>query len=305
MEKPLWLWAMFIAIVVALLVFDLGICNKKNKEIDVKSSLKMSLFYVVIALLFGKWIWYYMGAERAKEYYTGFLIEKTLAVDNIFVISMIFTYFNIPRIYQHRVLFWGILGVIVLRAIMIAMGATLINEFAWIMYVFAVFLMITGIKMIIFDTAEMDLKNNALLKFIEKHLPLTKEIHNEQFVVVKEGKKYFTPLFVALMMIEFVDLIFAVDSVPAIFAITNDVYIVYTSNIFAIMGLRALYFALSAIIHKFQYLKYSVAIILVLVGAKIIYAQSYGKVPALYSLLVTVLILAGGIIVSIYKTRKN
>ncbi|MBN9543676.1 MAG: TerC family protein [Alphaproteobacteria bacterium] len=310
MEKPLWAWALFIGVVIILLVFDLGFFNRKNKEIDVKSSLKLSLYYIIVAVLYGKWIWYYMGAESSKEFYTGFLIEKTLAVDNIFIISMIFTYFNIPRIYQHRVLFWGILGVVVLRAIMIGLRATLIENFAWIMIVFAVFLMITGVKMMMINDSNPDLSNNIILKVIKKYLPVTDEMQEERFVIEKQEKdgsvkKYFTPLFVALMMIEFVDLIFAVDSVPAIFAITHDVYIVYTSNIFAILGLRALYFALSAIIHRFHYLKYSVSIILVFIGLKIIYSEFYGKVPALYSLMVTVMLLAGGVVVSLYKTKKN
>jgi tellurite resistance protein TerC len=311
MGKPLWMWAVFIAIVIALLAFDLGILHRDQREIGITESLWMSAFYIVIALLFGGWVWYELGAQSGEEYLTGFIVEKTLAMDNVFVISLIFTYLAIPRRYQHRVLFWGILGVIVLRAIMIGLGATLVAQFSWVLYVFAVFLVATGIKMLYVGDSPPDIGNNPLLKLMRRKFRIVDELHGEKFTVrlpdPKTGKPalYATPLLVALALIEFVDLIFAVDSVPAIFAITLDPYIVYTSNIFAILGLRALYFALAAVIHRFKYLKPALAAVLIFIGSKIFIADAMGweKFPAEISLGVTVALIVGGIAVSLYKTR--
>lgn len=313
MDKPLWMWGLFFGIVLILLILDLGILHKKEKEIGIKESLLMSGFYISMGLLFGAWIWHDLGAQSGKEYITGFLIEKTLALDNIFVISLVFTYFAIPRKYQHRVLFWGILGVIVLRAIMIGLGATMVAKFGWIMYIFAIFLILTGIKMFFMIDKLPDISNNPVLKFMKKYMRITNELHGQKFSVKLESDKepgkyirYFTPLFLALVIIEVVDLIFAVDSVPAIFAITLDPYIVYTSNIFAILGLRALYFALDAVIHRFKYLKYALAMVLIFIGSKIFIADLMGleKFPASISLSVTLGLIFGGILFSLYKTRK-
>lgn len=311
--KPLWMWLSFIAIVLALLAFDLGVLHRKDKEISVRESLIMSAFYIAIALIFGGWIWYSIGAERAQEYFTGFLVEKTLALDNIFIISLIFTYFAIPLRYQHRVLFWGILGVIVLRAIMIGLGATLVENFSWVLYVFALFLVATGIKMLYIGDKLPDIETNPFLKLMRKMLPITPTLHEQKFLVklhdpvTDKLKWYFTPMMVALLMIEVVDLIFAVDSVPAIFTITLDPYVVYTSNIFAILGLRALYFALAAIIKRFVYLKPALALVLIFIGLKpfIGYFLGLEKFPAMISLLVTIGLIMGGIIVSLYKTREQ
>ncbi|MGL5005157.1 MAG: TerC family protein, partial [Casimicrobium sp.] len=264
-----WIWFTFIGIVVALLAFDLGVLHKDDHEIGVTESLWLSAGYISVALIFGAWVWWYMGSQSGMEYYTGFLIEKSLSMDNVFVIALIFTYFAIPRQYQHRVLFWGILGVIVLRAIMIGLGAALVSQFSWILYVFGAFLVLTGIKMIIIADNMPDIGNNPLLKFLRKRMRVTDKVEGNAFFVYQPdpatGKvvRWATPLFLALCLIEFVDLIFAVDSVPAIFAITTDPFIVYTSNIFAILGLRALYFALAAMIHRFKYLKYALALVLV------------------------------------------
>jgi tellurite resistance protein TerC len=313
MDKPLWMWGMFLAIVLVLLVLDLGVLHRKQREIGVKESLMLSAGYILVGLLFGAWVWIDLGAQSGKEYITGFLVEKTLALDNIFLISLIFTYFAIPRIYQHRVLFWGILGVIVLRAIMIGLGATLVSEFSWVLYVFAVFLIITGIKMFFMIDQLPDIGNNPMLKLMKKHMRITPELHGQRFSVLqpdpKTGKmvRWFTPLFVALMLIEIVDLIFAVDSVPAIFTITTDPFIVYTSNIFAILGLRALYFALDAVIERFKYLKYALALVLIFIGSKIFFADLMGleKFPAWLSLTITMLLISGGIVYSLLKTRKT
>jgi tellurite resistance protein TerC len=312
MHKPVWMWAGFITLVLALLAFDLGVLHRKDKEIGVKESLWLSLFYITIGLLFGVFVLYELGANSAKEYYTGFIIEKTLSMDNIFVISLVFSYFAIPRQYQYRVLFWGIIGVIVMRAILIGVGATLVNNFEWVLYVFAAFLIFTGIKMLMSKDEEHDISKNPVIKFVRKYLRCTDQIHGNKFFVrlpdANTGKRalFATPLFMALITVEFVDLIFAVDSVPAIFAITTDEYIVYTSNIFAILGLRALYFALSALLHRFAYLKYSLSIVLIFIGGKVFAQPIFGieKVPPAISLSVTVAILAIGVIYSLYKTKK-
>ena len=309
--QDLWLWLMFIAIVIALLVFDLGVLNKKDHEIEVKESLWLSAGYIGVALLFGAWVWWYLGATSGMQFYTGFLIEKSLAMDNVFVIALIFSYFAIPRVYQHRVLFWGILGVIVLRAIMIGVGAALVSEFSWVLYLFGAFLIATGTKMLWVIDNMPDIGNNPLLGFLRRRMRVTDQLHGNQFFVRLPASDmpgarpvlWATPLFFALVLVEFADVIFAVDSVPAIFAITTDPFIVYTSNIFAILGLRALYFALAAVIHRFKYLKYALAVILIFIGAKIFWNQIYGKLDPWISLSVTFSLLAIGIVYSLYKTR--
>jgi tellurite resistance protein TerC len=321
MGKPVWLWLMFVGIVLALLVFDLGVLHRKDHVIRIRESLVLSAVYIAMGLGFGAWLWWYLGAQSGLEYVTGFLIEKTLAMDNVFVIAMIFSYFAIPAQYQHRVLFWGILGVIVLRAIMIGLGATLIANFAWVLYVFGAFLIATGIKMLLFMNKEHSVGDNWLLRFMRRHLRITPQLHGNRFwvrlpapgaagtVPTSSGGAaqvlWVTPLFVTLVLIEFADLIFAVDSVPAIFAITQDPFIVYTSNIFAILGLRALYFALAAMIHRFAYLKYALAAVLIFVGGKIITTHVIGKMPAWISLLITFALLAAGVVYSLYRTGRN
>jgi tellurite resistance protein TerC len=306
-----WLWLAFLGIVVSLLAFDLGVLHKGDQEIGVQESLLLSAGYITVALIFGAWVWWYLGSESGMAYYTGFMIEKSLSMDNVFVIALIFTYFAIPRQYQHRVLFWGILGVIVLRAIMIGLGAALVSEFSWVLYLFGAFLVFTGIKMWVIADHMPDIANNPLLKFLRKHMRVTEHIQGNAFFVHKNdpatGKvvRWATPLFLALCLIEFVDLVFAVDSVPAIFAITTDPFIVYTSNIFAILGLRALYFALAAMIHRFKYLKYALALVLIFIGSKIFLVGIIGKIPPVISLTVTFGLILGGVLVSLYKTRSE
>ncbi|MCC2636897.1 MAG: integral rane protein TerC family [Moraxellaceae bacterium] len=310
--KPLWLWLVFMATVLALLAFDLGVLNRKDHVIGVRESLKLSAFYITAGLLFGLWVWLQLGPASAVNYYTGFLVEKSLSLDNVFVISLIFTHFAVPALYQHRVLFWGILGVIVLRALMIGLGAALVARYAWVLYIFGAFLIVTGLKMLFSVNQEPEIGKNPILAFLRRHLRVTPELHGHDFFVRAPHAQnpsqqvwWVTPLFLTLCMVEIVDLIFAVDSVPAIFAITTDPYIVYTSNIFAILGLRALYFALAAIIHRFHYLKYALALVLVFIGAKIFLGDFVfgGKVPALLSLAITFSLLAGGIAFSLWKTR--
>jgi len=311
MGKPAWVWLSFVGIVAALLAFDLGVLHTDDKEIGVRESLLLSAGYISAALIFGAWVWWYLGAQSGMDYYTGFMIEKSLSMDNVFVIALIFSFFAIPRHYQHRVLFWGILGVIVLRAIMIGLGATLVSQFSWVLYVFGAFLIVTGIKMWIIADHQPDIANNPLLKLLKRHMRVTDGLRGNAFWVRETDAKtgtlqgFATPLFLALVLVEFVDLIFAVDSVPAIFAITTDPFIVYTSNIFAILGLRALYFALAAMIHRFKYLKYALALVLVFIGSKIFLVGIIGKIPAVISLGVTFGLIAGGVLVSLWKTRAQ
>ena len=306
----IWLWLAFITIVITLLAFDLGVLHKDDHEIGVKESLWLSAGYISIALVFGAWIWWHLGTQSGTEYFNGYLIEKSLSMDNVFVIALIFSYFAIPRLYQHRVLFWGILGVIVLRAIMIAAGAALVSQFNWILYLFGAFLVFTGIKMWIIADHMPDIAHNPLLKFLHKRMRVTSEVHGNAFFVRRadpvtgEVVRWATPLFLALCLVEFFDLVFAVDSLPAIFAITSDPFIVYTSNIFAILGLRALYFALAAMIHRFKYLKYALALVLVFIGTKIFLVGIIGKIPTVISLSVTFGLIFGGVIFSLWKTRS-
>ncbi|AXC49521.1 TerC family protein [Paracoccus suum] len=310
--QPAWMWLTFLAAVVVLLVFDLGILNRGNREIGVRRSLSLSAMYIALGVGFGGFVWWQLGQERALEYLTGFVVEKSLAMDNVFVIAMIFGALAIPRALQHRVLFWGILGVIVLRGIMIGVGATLVARYEWILLVFAAFLIFTGARMLWSDDHETDLSKNRVFNWLRRNLRITNRLHGERFFVRRADRNgrrhlYATPLFLALAMVEVADVIFAVDSVPAIFAITTDPYIVYTSNIFAILGLRALYFALAAIIHRFAYLKQALAVLLVFIGGKVFVAEFMGieKVPPVVSLGVTFVILAAGVGYSLWRTRED
>ncbi len=306
---PAWMWAGFIGLVAALLAFDLGLFNRKSHAIGVGESLKLSAFYITMGLLFGGFVWWQTGQQAGIEYLTGFVVEKSLAMDNVFVIALIFGFFAVPRHLQHRVLFWGILGVIVLRGVMIGFGAALVTNYAWVLYLFAAFLIFTGLKMLWMSDHETDLAKNPALRLLRAWLPVTKRLHGERFFVRRKRARgsifLVTPLFLALVMIEIADVIFAVDSVPAIFAITTDPFIVYTSNIFAILGLRALYFALAAILHRFAYLKQALAILLVFIGSKIFVADLMGweKFPAHWSLGITLAILAAGVGYSLWRTR--
>ncbi|MCX7379831.1 MAG: TerC family protein [Alphaproteobacteria bacterium] len=311
--KPAWMWLGFFAIVATLLAFDLGLLRKDQREIGVRESLLMSAVYIGLALMFGGWVWWQLGAELGMAYLTGFAVEKALAMDNVFVIATIFGFFAVPRKYQHRVLLFGILGVIVLRAAMIGLGATIVTEFSWVMHIFAGFLILTGIKMIMMVDRTYDVAANPVLRFMRRHGNVTEDLHGQRFWVrlphpsTDRRALFMTPLFLALVMIEIADVIFAVDSVPAIFAITTDLFIVYTSNIFAILGLRALYFALAAMVDRFHYLKYALAAVLIFIGSKVLVADLLGlqKFPPVISLAVTALLLAGGVVWSLLATRRE
>ncbi|MBU2155897.1 MAG: TerC family protein [Gammaproteobacteria bacterium] len=306
---PGWFWLAFLLIILGLLILDLGVLHRDQHEIEMRESLLLYSGYFSVGMAFGGWIWLQLGETRALEFYTGFLVEQSLSMDNVFVMAMILNFFAIPRRYQHRVLFWGILGVIVLRATMIGLGAVLVQSFEWVLYLFGAFLLFTGVRMLSAqEEHHPDLAQNRLLQFLRRHIRVTEDMHGGRFLVRQpdrtSGKHllHATPLLLALVVIELADLVFAVDSVPAVLAISQDPFIVYTSNIFAILGLRALYFALAALMHRFIYLKYALALVLMFIGGKI-FLHEIIKVPALLSLCMTLGLLAGGVILSLLKTR--
>lgn len=299
-----WLWISFAVIITVLLFLDLCVFHRHAEEPKIGETFRMSAYYIIIALIFGLFIIYERGSSAGILYYTGYLVEKSLSMDNIFVISLVFTSLKIPGKYQHRVLFWGILGAIAMRAIMIFIGAELVAKFHWILYIFSLFLIYTGIKIFLPEKEETPILERPLFKFIRRRFHVTHEIIGEHFFVRKGKLLMMTPLFFALIIIEIMDVIFAIDSIPAIFLITQDTYIVYTSNIFAILGLRALYFLLAAAVNRFAYLKQALAFILVFIGSKIFLPYAGIEVTPVYSLIITFSILFIGIATSLYRTRK-
>jgi len=330
-SQPIWLWLSFLAFILFLLWLDLGLFNRKDGVVSPAKSAIMWTSFASIAVIFGLYVGfvfepdpqYYSSPENlnqqaAIQYFTGYLLETALAFDNIFVISLIFTYFAVPREYQHRVLFWGIIGAIVFRAIFISAGAAVVNSWTWVLYIFAAFLIFTGWKMLAGHGQEMKLEDNAFLAFVRRRLRVTDTIDNHNFFVRRphpsSGRMvlFATPLFLALIMVEAADIVFAVDSVPAIFAVTRDPFIVYTSNIFAILGLRSMYFMLAAAVERFKYLKYGLSLVLVLIGAKIIWnfglSKELGWVPYLepqWALIMTLALLGGSIGYSLWRTRET
>ncbi|HYP67987.1 MAG TPA: TerC family protein [Thiobacillaceae bacterium] len=309
----LWMWATFIGFVLVMLAVDLFLVGgNKARKVSFREAAGWSVVWVSLAMLFNLGLWWNLkgahGSEvadaKAMEFLTGYLIEKALAVDNIFVFLMIFGFFAVPAEYQRRVLIYGVIGAIAMRAVMILAGAWLVQEFHWILYVFGAFLVVTGVKMLTAAEAEPDLGKNPLLNWIKRHLPLTPDYRGEKFWVLENGVRLFTPLFLVLVMIELSDVIFAVDSIPAIFAITTDPFIVFTSNIFAILGLRAMYFMLAGLADRFHLLKYGLAMVLVFVGAKMLIVDSY-KIPVGLSLGVVALIIATFMFASLWVTRKQ
>ena len=308
-----WMWAVFIVFVLAMLAVDLFLVGgNKAHRVGFKEAAAWSLVWFGLAMLFNLGLWWYLkgsyGSEvadtKAMEFLTGYLIEKSLAVDNIFVFLMIFSFFAVPAEYQRRVLVYGVIGAIVMRAVMILAGAWLIQEFHWILYLFGAFLVITGIKMLIFAEAEPDLGSNPLLNWLKGRMRLTPDYRGEKFWVVENGLRIFTPLFLVLIMIELSDLVFAVDSIPAIFAITTDPFIVFTSNIFAILGLRAMYFMLAGLADRFHLLKYGLALVLVFVGVKMLIVDFY-KIPIGLSLGIVGLVIGTFMFASLWATRKQ
>lgn len=294
------LWAGFIAFVLAMLAIDLGVFHKKAHEVSLKEAGIWSAVWVALALVFNLGVYRWFGPERALEFTTGYLIEKALAVDNIFVFVVIFAAFSIPAIYQHRVLFWGVLGALVMRAAFIFAGSAFLQRFHWATYVFGAILAITGIKLLLQRNEEIHPEKNPLVRAFQKLFPVTHEPAGDRFTLVRNGRRYATPLLLALVAVEVTDLVFAVDSIPAIFAITKDPFLVFTSNIFAILGLRSLYFLLAGVITKFAYLKVGLSLVLVFVGAKMLLVEVY-KLPVLASLAVIAAILGISVIASLLK----
>ncbi len=299
------MWGVFAVIIFTILFLDLFVFHKKSEEPSFRDSLTACIGYMLIATLFGLFVVYEKGFETGMLFYTGYLVEFSLSMDNIFVISLVFASLSIPGKYQHRVLFWGILGAVVMRAIMILLGESLVSNFHWILYVFSVFLIYTGVRMLMMQEKEENLTQTPLFRFIERKFHITPRLHGEHFFVKIHGRHYMTPLFFALITIELMDIIFAVDSIPAIFLITQDLFVVYTSNIFAILGLRSLYFLLAAAVSRFVCLKPALAIILIFIGSKIFFPYVGLKIEAWQSLLVTFVLLGGGIACSFLKSQKS
>ncbi|MBP9602444.1 MAG: TerC family protein [Lutibacter sp.] len=299
-----FIWVCFIGFVLFMLVLDLGVFHRKSHEIKIKEALIWSTVWISLALIFNYGIYVFLGKEKAIEFLTGYIVEKSLSVDNLFVFIMLFTYFKVDVKHQHKVLFWGILGALVMRAIFIFAGVALINKFHWIIYIFGALLIFTGIKMLFHKEENIDPDRNPLVKLFKKIFPVTEKEHGDKFFVRLNGKTVATPLFIVLLMVEFTDLIFAVDSIPAILAITNDTFIIFSSNVFAILGLRALYFALAGITKYFYYLKYGLSAILVFVGIKMTIVDFY-KVPIVSSLLVISGILIISVVVSVLRPKNN
>ncbi len=278
-----WLWIGFNAFVLAMLAIDLGVFNRKAHEVHIKEALTWTAVWMALALLFNLGIYYYAGKQQALEFFAGYVIEKSLSIDNVFVFILIFSYFKVPAKYQHKVLFWGIIGALVMRAIFIAAGVTLLKNFHWIIYVFGSFLVFTGIRLAMEKDKEIHPEKNPLIRLFKKYFPTTDQYDGDKFFVKRGTQLLATPMFVVLLVVEFTDVIFAVDSIPAILAITDDPFIVYTSNVFAILGLRSLYFALAGIMQLFHYLHYGLAFILTFVGVKMLLTDIY-KIPILASL---------------------
>lgn len=313
LQADVSVWLTFFAVVALVLFLDLGVLNRKDHEVGVRESLLFSSIYVMLACVVGIWVWTTRGTEDGMNFFTAYVLEQSLSLDNLFVMSLIFGYFGIPRLYQHRVLFWGIVGVVVMRGIMIGFGVALVHRFEWLILLFGIFLIYTGIKMLTSKEEDENIEDNKILKFLQKHVKVTPFLRGNKFFVyqkagVSPGSSgwHATPLFLALVAIEMADVVFAVDSVPAVLSITNDTFVIYTSNIFAVLGLRTMYFAVAALMHRFQYMKYALSLILILIGVKGFY-NHFGpeKIPALVSLSITLVLLIGGFVFSMLKTRDN
>ncbi len=312
-EGTIWLWIGFNVFVLAMLALDLGVFHRKAHVISIKEATIWSVVWISMALLFNLGLYFfwdkispasaYSNSEAALAFFTGYLLEKSLSVDNIFVFVLIFTFFAVPSIYQHRVLFWGIIGALIMRATLIAVGAVLLKEFHWIIYLFGGFLIFTGIRMALHRNEEMHPEKNPLVKLLRSIIPVTENYDGDKFFIRRAGKLMATPLFLVLLLVESTDLIFAVDSIPAIFAVTNDTFIIYTSNVFAILGLRSLYFLLAGVVDKFYYLKLGLSVVLVFVGIKMMMVDIY-KIPVGLSLGAIFIIIAISIAASLWRAKR-
>ena len=305
MDTPIIFWIIFNVFVLVMLALDLGVFHRKTHEVSLKEALTWTFIWITLAMIFNAIIYYWRGKQQALEFFTGYLVEKALSVDNIFVFIMIFTYFQIPSRYHHKVLFWGIIGALIMRVIFIFAGVALIEKFHLTIYVFGALLIYTGYRMFYHNNAKIHPEKNPVIRFFKKFMPVTPELHDDRFFIKLDGRRYATPLFLVLILIETSDLIFAVDSIPAILAITQDQFIVYTSNVFAILGLRSLYFALAGVVHRFWLLSYGLAIVLIFVGIKMILVDFY-KIPIEWSLVFIAAIITGSIFLSLkFKNAKH
>lgn len=305
MDTPIIFWIIFNAFVLIMLALDLGVFHRKTHEISLRESLTWTFIWIFLALVFNAIIYFWRGREQALEFFTGYLVEKSLSVDNIFVFLMIFTYFRIPSIYQHKVLFWGIIGALILRVIFIFAGVALIEKFHFTIYLFGALLVFSGYKMFQHNNTKIDPDKNPVIRFFKRFMPVTPDLREDKFFVKTGGKRFATPLFLVLILIETTDVIFAVDSIPAILAITQDQFIVYTSNVFAILGLRSLYFALAGVVHRFWLLSYGLAVVLIFVGLKMMLIDFY-KIPIEWSLAFIALVITSSIILSLkLKNPEN
>jgi tellurite resistance protein TerC len=299
-----WLWAGFTAFILALLALDLGVFHRKAHAVSIREAVVWSAVWITLALAFNALIWWLRGPEPALQFLTGYLIEKSLSVDNIFVFALVFSYFAVPAVDQHRVLFWGILGALVLRAVFILAGSALLASFHWVIYVFGAFLIFTGIKMALHRGDDIHPEKNPVLRLVRRFVPVTPSYEQSRFFVRRAGRLMATPLFLVLAVVESTDVVFAVDSIPAIFAVTKDPFLVYTSNVFAILGLRSLYFLLAGVMQKFIYLKLGLSAILVFVGGKMTLAEIYA-IPSAVSLLVIAALLTISIVASLRRARRE
>lgn len=304
MDNMIVLWTSFNVFVLAMLALDLGVFHRKSHTIEIREALIWTSVWITLAMIFNLFVYFYFDKETAIEFFTGYVIEKSLSIDNIFVMIMIFSYFNVPKAYQHKVLFWGILGALVMRIIFILSGIELIHRFHWLIYFFGGFLVFTGIRMLTTGAEKLEPDKNPLIKLARKMFRFTSDFEGDKFFVKKDGVRWATPLFLVVIMIEFTDLIFAVDSIPAILSITDDPFIVYTSNVFAILGLRSLYFALAGIEKYFQYLKVGLSAILIFVGFKMI-TEDFIDIPAEISLIVIVFILTIAMLASVIVKQNK
>lgn len=302
---PVSAWFIFTGIILVLLAIDLGLFHRKSHQVSFREALGWTIVWVILSCVFGGWVWSAHGQPKAVEFFTGYLIELSLSADNVFVFALVFNYFAVPQAYQHKVLFWGILSALVLRFIMIMAGAALIINFSWIIYIFAAFLIITAIKMLVSNDEEVHPENNPVVRWFKKAVPTTSAYEGDRFIVKRGGLWMATPLLVVLVCVEVSDVIFAVDSIPAIFAVTQDPFIVFTSNVCAILGLRSLYFVLAGVMNRFIYLKTGLALVLGFVGIKMLLSHTAYKIDSLVSLSVVALILAGSVVASLWATRKK
>jgi tellurite resistance protein TerC len=300
----IWLWAAFTAFVFGMLALDLGVFHREAHVVSLKEAATWSVIWVALSLVFNVIVYRFIGSEAGLQFLTGYLIEKSLSVDNIFVFVLIFSYFSVPAEYQHRVLFWGILGALVMRALFIAIGAALLETFHWVIFIFGGFLIWTGIRMAYHQDEEINPASNPLIRFFKRIMPITPQYEGQRFFVHKAGVLMATPLFIVLLLVESTDLLFALDSIPAIFSITRDPFLVYTSNVFAILGLRAMYFLLAGVMDKFRYLKIGLAVILVYVGFKMVISEWY-HIPTAISLGIIFIVLTVSVLTSLWKTRRE